>query len=198
MKVGRTWEWRSQMAVSVYLERVIDELERNAQLVKEEELQAMADAILRAERVFVAGTGRTGFAARAFSNRLMQLGMTVYFVGEPTTPAIGMGDLLFVESGSGETASLVVMAKKARESGARVATVTIHPEASIGRLADRIICLPGATPKSGLEDTCSSVQVMASSFEQLGWIVGDVLIHYLMERTGITGDEMYKRHANLE
>ena len=103
-----------------------------------------------------------------------------------------------IESGSGETASLVVMAKKARESGARVATVTIHPEASIGRLADRIICLPGATPKSGLEDTCSSVQVMASSFEQLGWIVGDVLIHYLMERTGITGDEMYKRHANLE
>ena len=66
------------MAVSVYLERVIDELERNAQLVKEEELQAMADVILRAERVFVAGTGRTGFAARAFSNRLMQLGMTVY------------------------------------------------------------------------------------------------------------------------
>ena len=57
------------------------------------------------------------------------------------------------------------MAKKARETGARVGTVTIHPEASIGRLADRVICLPGATPKSGLEDTCSSVQVMASSFE---------------------------------
>ena len=87
------------MAVSVYLERVIDELERNAQLVKEEELQAMADAILRAERVFVAGTGRTGFAARAFSNRLMQLGMTVYFVGEPTTPAIGSPTGVFRSEG---------------------------------------------------------------------------------------------------
>ncbi len=186
------------MAVPVYLEKVIDELRRNAQFVKEEELQAMAEAILRAERIFIAGAGRSGFAARAFSNRLMHLGMTVYFVGEPTTPAISKGDLLFIESGSGETASLVIMAKKARKTEAHVATVTIHPEASIGRLADTVICLPGATPKSKLEDTCSTVQVMGDAFEQLSWIIGDVLIHYLMERTGITGDEMFKRHANLE
>ena len=186
------------MAVSVYLERVVDELRRNAQFVREEELQAMTETILRAERIFIAGAGRSGFVARAFSNRLMHLGMTVYFVGEPTTPAISKDDLLIIESGSGETASLVIMAEKARETGAHVAAITIHPEASIGRLADTVICLPGATPKSGLDDTCSTVQVMGDPFEQLAWIVGDVLIHYLMERTGTTGDEMFKRHANLE
>jgi D-arabinose 5-phosphate isomerase GutQ len=43
---------------------------------------------MRAKRIFVAGAGRSSFAARAFSNRLMHLGFSVWFVGEPTTPSL--------------------------------------------------------------------------------------------------------------
>ena len=186
------------MAVSTYLKDIIKEVDRNADQVSDDELRAAVEKILEAKRLFIAGAGRSGFAARAFSNRLMHLGLTVYFVGEPTTPAIEEGDLLFIGSGSGETGSLVVMAKKAKARGAYVGTITIHPEATIGSMADFTICLPGATPKSGMEDTCPSIQIMADAFEQLSWFVYDVIIHYLKERIGITKEEMFARHANLE
>ncbi|RKJ44043.1 6-phospho-3-hexuloisomerase [bacterium 1XD8-76] len=181
-----------------YLLDVLEELKENAEQVDEREVEEMAAAILRAKRVYVAGAGRSGFAARAFANRLMHLGLTVFFAGEPTTPAIGEGDLLIIGSGSGETESLVVMAQKARRLGADVATVTIHPEASIGKLSASCLVLPGATPKSGLADTCKTIQIMGNAFEQMTWIVYDVIIMYLMKKLGISEEEMFARHANLE
>lgn len=187
-----------QMAKVQYLMEILEELKENAQQVSEKEVEEMAACILKAERIFVAGAGRSGFAARAFANRLMHLGLNVFFVGEPTTPAVGGGDLLIIGSGSGETESLVVMAQKARRLKTAVATVTIHPEASIGRLSECRIVLPGATPKSELADTCKTVQIMGNAFEQMTWIVYDVVIMYLMKRMGLSEEEMFGRHANLE
>ncbi len=181
-----------------YLTEILEELKENAQQVNGEEVEEMAESILKAERIFVAGAGRSGFAARAFANRLMHLGLKVFFVGEPTTPAVGKGDLLVIGSGSGETESLVVMAQKARKLGASVATVTIHPEASIGRLSECCIVLPGATPKSELADTCKTVQIMGNAIEQLSWIIYDVVIMHLMKKMGLSEKEMFSRHANLE
>lgn len=189
---------RENMKEVQYLFDILEELKENAKRVDEAEIEEMAKGILKAKRIFVAGAGRSGFAARAFANRLMHLGLTVFFTGEPTTPAIGKGDLLIIGSGSGETESLVVMAQKAKRLGAEVAAVTIHPEASIGRISGNCIVLPGATPKSGLADTCKTVQIMGNAFEQMTWIIYDVIVMYLMKKLGITEEEMFRRHANLE
>ena len=180
------------------LNGIIDELATNAKLVPVDRLEALADAVLGARRIFVAGMGRAGFVARAFALRLMHLGLTVYFVGEPTTPAIGKGDLLVVNSGSGETASLVVNARRAKGFGAKLATTTIHPEASIGSLADVVVPIPGATPKSELADTAGSIQPMGNAFEQMSWLCFDVVIMMLMDRMHKNADEMFALHANLE
>ena len=163
--------WVFNMARVQYLMDILEELKVNAQQVEEKEVEELAACILKAERIFV---------------------------GEPTTPAVGKGDLLVIGSGSGETESLVVMAQKARRLGAAVATVTIHPEASIGRLSECCIRLPGATPKSELADTCKTVQIMGNAFEQMTWIVYDVVIMYLMKKMGLSEEEMFSRHANLE
>ena len=146
----------------------------------------------------MAGAGRSGFVARAFSNRLMHLGLTVYFVGEPTTPSIQEGDLLVIASGSGETGSLKVMAQKAKKQGASLATITIFPQASIGSLADAVIAVPGSTPKSELADTAVSVQPMGNAFEQMLWLICDTVVIILMKRLGRTEEEMFALHANLE
>ncbi|MGC4018227.1 MAG: 6-phospho-3-hexuloisomerase [Muricomes sp.] len=148
--------------------------------------------------IFVAGAGRSGFVARAFSNRLMHLGLTVYFVGEPTTPSIQEGDLLIIASGSGETGSLKVMAEKARKQKALVAAITIFPESSVGKMSDAVIKVPGITPKSELENKVTSVQPMGNAFEQTTWIIFDNVIMILMERLGKTEEEMFRLHANLE
>lgn len=74
------------------------------------------------------------------------------------------------------------MAQKAKKIGASVITVTIHPEASIGKLSEAWICIPGATPKSNLEDTVKSVQPMGNAFEQMTWLVYDAVIMILMKK----------------
>lgn len=186
------------MALSQYLIDVCKELTVNAERIQEEQIQAAVSAILDAKRIFVAGAGRSGFVARAFSNRLMHLGLTVYFVGEPTTPSIQKGDLLAVISGSGETGSLRVMSKKADSQGANILLLTIYPESTIGQLAKTSIVVPGATPKSTLEDTCTTIQPMGNAFEQMCWLVCDCIIKYLMNAMNKTEEEMFRLHANLE
>ena len=186
------------MAKAGYLFDILNELEINAEKIEETEITNVVELIIQSKRIFIAGAGRSGFVARAFSNRLMHLGLIVYFVGEPTTPALEKDDLLIIGSGSGETSSLVVMAQKAFVLNAKIITITIYPEASIGRMATRTITIPGATPKSKMKDTCHTIQPMGNAFEQMSWLIYDVIIMYLMKRLNITESEMYTNHANLE
>lgn len=181
------------------LRAILEELCADAKQISGDAVDALGEAIVRAKRVFVAGAGRSGFAARAFSNRLMHLGYQVWFVGEPTTPSIQQGDLLIIGSGSGETASLVTMAQKAHKQGAEIATLTIYPNHTIGKLASTVICIPGITAKSDDAATkAATVQPTGSSFEQLSWLIYDSVVIALKEKTAQTDAQMFSRHANLE
>jgi len=182
-----------------HLIKIIDELSANAQEINSEQLDNVEHLIEKANRIFVAGAGRSGFAARAFANRLMHLGYQSYFVGEPTTPSIQKGDLLIIGSGSGETDSLVTMAKKAKKVEATVATLTIFPINTIGSLADAYITLPGVTSKVDKgESDLTSPQPKGSSFEQLSWLVYDSIIVTLKNKKNQSDEDMFFRHANLE
>ena len=121
---------------------VIGEIDRCLRAVSPEQFDAAVETIDAAERVFVAGAGRTGLAMRAFAMRLMHLGKTAYVVGETTTPGIAAGDLLVIGSGSGRTASLQAAAGKAKQLGARILLLTIDPGSPIGKLADAIVEIP--------------------------------------------------------
>lgn len=176
---------------------ILDELKENAKQVNDEDLKAVEQLIVDANRIFIGGAGRSGFAARGFSNRLMHLGYTVYFVGEPTTPSIQEGDLLIVGSGSGNTASLVSNSKKAKEQGAKVATLTMFPENTIGSMADAAITIPGETEKVKGKGK-ASVQASGSSFEELCWITYDAMVMDLMKITNQTSEDLFVRHANME
>jgi 6-phospho-3-hexuloisomerase len=178
---------------------ILEELTADAALIDGDQLVAVERLIVDAERVFCAGAGRSGFAARGFANRLMHLGFASYFVGEPTTPSIRAGDLLIVGSGSGETASLVSAARKARAEGAALATVTIFPGGTIGLLADAAIVVPGVTSKVQADSgKAGSIQTKGSSFEQLSWLIYDAIVIDLKRLTGQSDDDMYYRHANME
>ena len=165
------------MAESPYVKEILEELEKNARLVRDEELHKAAREVLGARRVFAAGSGRSGCVARAFCNRLMHLGLTAYFVHDVTTPAIREGDLLFLISGSGASASLISMAEKAKEAGARVAVLTVHPDSPAGMLSDCTAVLPGGTKKD---------------------IACDAMVHEMRVTLGISKEEMTARHANLD
>lgn len=183
-----------------YVEVICEELKKYSSMFVVEEMDKFANEICKADQIFVAGAGRSGFAARGFVNRLLHLGLCVSFVGEPSTPAIKEGDVLVIGSGSGTTASLVVMAQKAIAVGAKVITLTIFPEQTIGSLSKVTIRVPGATPKKeeNARDSVVTVQPMGSLFEQYSWITYDAIVLLLMEKLHQSAEQMIARHTNLE
>ncbi|MBR2471594.1 MAG: 6-phospho-3-hexuloisomerase, partial [Clostridia bacterium] len=71
--------------------------------IPQEEIDALTQAILDANRIYVAGWGRAGNVIRLMSMNCSQAGLKTFVVGDNSTPSIHEGDLLIIGSGSGET-----------------------------------------------------------------------------------------------
>ena len=155
------------------------------------EMMQLADAILASNSIFVTGQGRTGLIARAFANRLMQLGLRTFVVGDVTTPGIAPGDLLLACSGSGETASILIHAGRAKGLQAFVVGATRAQTSSLASLSDLVLYIPAA----GQTD---SVLPGGTLFEQALLVILDGLVTVLMERLGQREPDLLRRHANLE
>lgn len=185
------------MKTSQYASEIINELHRTFEYIQDDQTEQLVDSISQANKIFVAGAGRSGFMAKSFVMRLMHIGLDPYVVGETVTPSLKKDDIFIVGSGSGETKSLVAMTEKAKNIGATVATITISPNSSIGKLADIVVEIPAQT-KSGENSQFTSIQPMGSLFEQSLLLIYDAIILRFMERNGMNSETMYGRHANLE
>lgn len=180
------------------LKNIIAELSANAEKIDRAEVVNFANEIMNAKHIFLTGAGRSGVVIRAFANRLMHLGFSVSVLGEISSPHSKSGDLVIICSGSGETASLVSLAEKAKCVGVNVALVTMKPESSIGKLSSACVKLPGATKDENTRDENTFSQPMGSSFEQLALLTFDSLILDLMKIKNETSETMFKRHADFE
>ena len=168
---------------------ILEELSSILHQIHEEDAEKLVAGILSSDRIFVAGMGRSGLVARSFAMRLMQIGICVFVVGDSTTPAMGEGDLLIVISGSGETEMSYHIATAAKRSKARVFLLTVRTISRIGDLSDLVLVLPNSP---------QSILPLMSAFEVATQIFLDVVILLVMEETGVTEQEMMKRHSNLE
>jgi 6-phospho-3-hexuloisomerase len=180
------------------IKTVSNEISEVLDRVNEEEVIQLHDVITSANRIFIAGTGRSGLIGKVFGMRLMHNGFHVYMVGETTTPSIQKGDTLLLISGSGNTATLVNFAKKANEVGAKLALVTTNPESTIAEMSDCVVTIPAATKKRKPEEP-KTIQPLGSQFDQSAHLVLDALIVYNMQTNGDKDhEELKSRHANLE
>jgi len=178
---------------------VLAEIGRTVEKISPRQLTGAVELISSSERVFLAGVGRSALGIRGFAMRLMHMGKSAYVVGDVTTPGISCGELLIIGSGSGRTASLLAIAQKARQIGARILLITISRQCPIGKLADSVIEIRAPSPKATDARTgARSVQPMGSLFEQAMFILLDSLVLLLMKGQALTSDEMFTRHANLE
>ncbi|MDN3017939.1 6-phospho-3-hexuloisomerase [Paenibacillus sp. BSR1-1] len=181
-----------------YTLEILNELTTNAEKVNPEDLASFIEEIKAAKHIFLNGAGRSGIAIRAFANRLMHLGFSVSVVGEISSPHSKPGDLLIICSGSGETGSLKSLAEKAKQSGVRIALVTMKPDSTIGKLADAVLALPGTTKTDNNREDSIFAQPMGSAFEQLAFLTFDGMIMNLMDEIGETSESMFQRHADFE
>lgn len=184
------------MSTTRHLTKVIEELSDSIKLISEKESESLVNEILKAKKIFVTGAGRSGLMGKAFAMRMMHMGFDAHVIGEITTPNFTDGDLLILGTGSGETRTLVPIAKKAKELGGKIVAVTLSPNSSIGKIADLIVKLSGA--RKDLEDSYNTIQPMGSLFEQTMLLFYDATILSLMEKRGLDSRKMYGKHANLE
>ena len=68
------------MSVKEYSEKILKELLHNLQYANNNDFDAFVSEILSANHIFTAGAGRSGVSIRAFTNRLMHLGLAVSMV----------------------------------------------------------------------------------------------------------------------
>ena len=67
---------------------IAEHVKRVAERLNEEQVERFVEEILKANKVFVYGAGRSGLVGKAFAMRLMHLNLNVYVVGEIITPGI--------------------------------------------------------------------------------------------------------------
>ena len=159
-------------------------------------LDRAAQTMRAADRVFLLGAGRSGIALQMTAMRLMHLGLAVHVVGEVTAPAIRRGDVLVVASGSGSTAGIVRAARTAADVGADVVAITADGSSEISGLATVTILVEAAGKFD--RDSAVSAQYAGGLFEQTVVTVGDAIFHSLWQQSGLSADELWPRHSNLE
>lgn len=180
-----------------YIEDILKQLIKSSKEINEQELKKVVEEVDEANHIFLAGAGRSGLAIKGFANRLMHLGYDVSVVGEISSPHSKVGDLLIICSSSGETKSLVELARKAKKASVKLLLVTTNKKATISKLADVVLTLPGKSKLDGDMEN-NFIQPMGSDFEQLAFITFDSLVLNLMDKNSETSEEMLKRHADFE
>ena len=169
-------------------------------------IEILLDA--RSRKVFIVGMGRSGFVARAFALRLMNLGFSVYFLGETITPAAEKGDLLIAISGTGATKMVLTASSAAKEIGATVVAITSFSDSPLGQTANLVVTVKGRT-KTGWpkEEDYMARQILGerepltplgSVFENNCMVFFDSLVVELMYRLGQTEEDLKRKHATLE
>jgi len=153
------------------------------------QISGLAKRIHEAERIFLIGSGRTGLVVEMFAMRLAQLGMPVFIVSHPTTPALEKSDLLILVSGSAETETILSTAAKAERIGAEIFVVTQNEESSLGKMVQDPLIIPSPTENTKV--------LNGTLFEMALLISLDAVIAELLNLSGQRFEDMSNRHANI-
>lgn len=173
---------------------------------KEKMIDTLIDALRNNKKVFVIGAGRSGLVGKAFAMRLLHLGFNTYIIGETILPRASPGDVLVSISGSGRTRLVVAAAEAAKSVGVKVIAITTYPDSPLGKLADIVVRIPGRTKMATEEDYISRqilglhepLAPLGTLFEDTLLIFLDGVIAELMDKLGVTEEELRNRHANIE
>jgi 6-phospho-3-hexuloisomerase len=198
--------------IPAYMLQMAESIKKTADLLQKVETSAFFDRMLTANRVYVAGAGRSGIIARAFALRLLHLGYDVYMVGETITPALKPGDTLVVFSGSGETHSVASICETVKELGGSVCLITASTDSRMSRIADCVVNLGDLTgyyqgDKSTYEvrqvtgqyrSVSSAFAPLGTLFETLALVFSDAVISALMEAKKEGAGELQRRLTNME
>lgn len=195
-----------QLILNDAIEEILDNVRSVSAELDPKNIEDMTSLLRTSQHVFVMGLGRSGLVARAFAMRLMHLGISVYVVGETTTPALTSEDCLLAISGSGETFSIISAANIAHKRGTKIIAVTSYVDSTLGEMADLVVHIKGRTKIDAEKNYITrqmngkhqSLSPMGTLFEVTSLIFLDSLIAQLMVEMGKTEEDMKARHTVIE
>jgi len=195
-----------QLILNEAIKEIVDNVISVSGELDPKNIDEMTEMLQSSKNVFLMGLGRSGLVARAFAMRLMHLGISVYVVGETTTPALTSKDCLLAISGSGETFSIISAAEIAHKRGAKIIAVTSYVDSTLGEMADVIVHIKGRTKIDAEQNYTirqingkhQSLSPMGTLFEVTSLIFLDGLIAQLMVEMGKTEEDMKARHTVIE
>jgi 6-phospho-3-hexuloisomerase len=197
-----------QPHIPAFMQQMGESITRTSGTLEQAQMACFFDEMLSAQRIFVAGAGRSGLIAKAFGLRMMHLGYESYVVGETITPSFQVGDTLVIFSGSGETQSMVSICGTAKDLKGKVCLITAMPDSRIGKLADCIVNLGDPTgtyihDKNSFEvrqltgkyrSVTSAFAPFGTMFETLALVFADAVISSIME---VRKDEIARMQGRL-
>ena len=175
-------------------DKVIEEIKDALSKVRKKKVGALIKMLLSAEKVFVAGTGRSMLIMKAFAKRLKHLNLNVHVVGEIIEPPATKRDLLILASGSGESILPLGIARIAKRIGTKVALITAEKDSRIAKLANFVIYISAPTKFSKKK----SFQPLGNLFEQSLLLFCDAVAILIQKKKRIPNRELLEHHANLE
>lgn len=176
------------------VEHLVDDVQATTRGVDRDDLDALLAELQAARHVVIFGRGRSGNVAQSFATRLAHLGFKAYFVGETSTPPVSEDDLVLLVSGSGQTFSVTLTARIARDVEAQVAAVTATPDSDLAEASDLVVELPVGEAT----ETSRQLAPLGTRFELAAHAVFDGLVAELMQRLDEDEGSMQERHATLE
>lgn len=178
---------------------------KTADSLQDAKVDEMIDQILHAKRIFVMGAGRSGLVGRAFAMRLMHLDLPVFVVGETVTPAIEKGDVLVTISGSGETKSVVELARAGKQCGAKLISIVSNHNSSLAKMSDVVVEVKGRSKAEKIDYLERQVRgehytlaPLGTLFETTSMVFLDGAISELMKVTKKDETHLRLRHTSLE
>lgn len=172
--------------------------------VEQSELDALADAMVAADRIFVSGWGRAGNNIKVLAMDCSQIGLRAHIVGDNTCPSMHEGDLFIIGSGSGETKSMVLFANQAKSHGVKIALLVGKRGSTLEGLADYTVHIldhvmigSGYRPDAQALPELSAL-VQTSAFYPVMQTVCDVLRACCATRIGADRKTIARNHSNVE
>ncbi len=193
------------MDIKSSVRNIISEISSVMEEIDEKTVEEVISEIIRANKIFIVGAGRSGLVGKAFAMRLMQIGFRVYVVGETITPSMEEGDLLIAISNSGETKSVCLASQIAMTIKGNIVGITSNKNSRLAKKATKSIIIdtkhrtdPNRFVQKGFHNEVPSFAPLGTLFEVSTFLFFEGLISSLMERTNRKEEDLKKMHSVLE
>lgn len=177
------------------VELALDEIRGALRQVDAEKFEEVAQTIYTASvvqrRPIVGlGAGRMGYSLRAFIMRLSHIGASAFMIGDTSVPRVNKDSLVLVNSSSGETPSVLLFARQAKEAGSHIILFTQSSSrlSSIASISDLVLTY----------GKVESQQLMKTVPEQSSWILFDALASHIVKTYGLDVRTIEQNHSILE